>query len=118
VTEVFKQAAVETVRTGLSDHVDHATRRAPEFGIGAAGDDLELLYCFQRDVNRRALSACLLAEEPVVVVAAVQRDVVENAALSVDVDFVAVRTLRDADARRQREQIFKLAPQDRRIGYR
>ena len=42
----------------------------------------------------------LLAEEPVVIVAAIEADIIENAALAGEVDLVAVRALRDADTRR------------------
>ena len=87
------------VRAGLGDDVDDAAGRAAELGRGAAGDDLELLHRVERDVDRRALTAGLLAEEAVVVVAAVEADVVEDAALPGERDFVAVGPLDDADAR-------------------
>ena len=45
-------------------------------------DHLELADRFERDVDGRALAAGLLAEEAVVVVAAVEADVVEDAALA------------------------------------
>ena len=61
----------------------------------------------------RALAADLLAEEAVVVVAAVEADVVEDAALAGERDLVAVRPLHDADARRERQQILELAAEDR-----
>ena len=47
--------------------------------------------------------AGLLGEKAVVIIAAIQTDVVENAALAVEVDFITVRSLRDADAWRQRQ---------------
>ena len=59
------------------------------------------------------MAAHLFAEEAVVVIATVEADVVEDAALAVDVDFIAVGSLRDADARSQRKEVFKLAPEDR-----
>ena len=71
----------------------------PNSALRAGGDDLELLDRVERDVDGRALAARLLAEEPVVVVAAVEADVVEDAALSGERDLVAVRSLHDADAR-------------------
>jgi len=61
---------------------------------------LKLLHCFEREIDRRALAAELLAKETVVVVAAVERNVVEDAALSGEIDLVAVWSLRDTDARR------------------
>src|SRR5439155_19271462 len=111
---IMEQAAPDLVRARLGDDVDDAAARAAEFGAGAGRHDLKLLDGLERDVDRRALPAHLLAEETVVVVAAVEADVVEDAALPGERDLVAVRTLDDADARRQREQILELAPQNRR----
>ena len=54
----------------------------------------------------------MFTEEAIVVVAAVEADVVEDAALAVDVDFVAVGALRDADAWGQSQQVFKFATED------
>ena len=82
------------VRARLGDDVDHAAGGAAELGVGAGRDDLELLDRFERDVDGGALAAHLLAEEAVVVVAAVEADVVEDAALAGEVDLVAVRPLR------------------------
>ena len=82
------------VRARLGDDVDDAAGGAAEFGVGAGRDDLELLDRFERDVDGRALPADLLAEEAVVVVAAVEADVVEDAALAGEVDLVAVGSLR------------------------
>ena len=106
-------AAPERVRARLGDDVDDAAGRAAVFGRRAAGDDLELLDGIERDVDRRALSAGLLAEEPVVVVAAVEADVVEDAALAGKRDLVAVGALDDADAGRERQQILELATENR-----
>ena len=78
---VVEQAAVRLVGPRLRDDVDHAAGGAAELGVRAGGDDLELLHRVERDVDGGALSADLLAEEPVVVVAAVEADVVEDAAL-------------------------------------
>src|SRR5207248_5167295 len=75
---------------------------------------LKLLDGLERDVDRGALPAHLLPEEAVVVVAAVEADVVEDAALPGKRNLVAVRALDDADARREREQILELAAQNRR----
>jgi hypothetical protein len=74
---------------------------------------LKLFYCFECDVDRGTLSAELLAEETVVVVAAVETHVVEDSALTREVDLVAVRTLRDADTGRECQQVFKLSSEDR-----
>ncbi len=45
--EIFEGAGVNVIGAGLGDDVDHAAGGAAEFGVGAAGDDLELLYGFQ-----------------------------------------------------------------------
>ena len=111
---VVEQAAVHLVRARLGDHVDHAAGGAAELRVRAGGDDLELLDGVERDVDGRALAAHLLAEEAVVVVAAVEADVVEDAALAGERDLVAVRPLHDADARGQRQQILELAAENRR----
>ncbi len=119
-SEVFEpleveERAVELVRAALGDDVDDAAGRAAELGAGSGGDDLKLFDGVERDVYGRALAAGLLAEEAVHVVAAVETDVVEDAALAREVDLVAVRPLHDGDVRRQRQQVFKLAPEDGEI---
>ena len=111
---IVEEAPFDLVRPRLGDHVDDAPGRAAEFGVGAGRHDLKLLHGFERDVDRGALSAHLLTEKAVVVVAAVEADVVEHAALAGEGDFVAVRALDHADARREREEVFELAPQNRR----
>src|ERR1700674_4989639 len=94
--KVFKAGAVDGVGAGFRYDVDYATRTAAELRVGAAGRDLKLLHGFQGDIDRRALASHLLAEESVIVVASIEADVVEDAALPVDVDLVAVRSLGDA----------------------
>ncbi len=59
------------------------------------------------------MSAELFAEETVVVVATIETHVVEDSALTREVDLVAVGSLRDADAGSECQQIFKLASEDR-----
>ena len=95
----MKQAALHLVGARLGDDVDDAAGGAAELGVRAGGHHLEFLDRFERDVDRGALAAHLLAEEAVVVVAAVEADVVEDAALAGKGDLVAVRALDDADAR-------------------
>src|SRR5437762_11511365 len=95
-TEVLKKCAVILIGAGLRDDIDDATGAAAELRVGAAGGDLKFLDGFQSDVDGRALTAHLLTEESVVVVAAVEADVVEDTALPVDIDLVAVRTLSNA----------------------
>ncbi len=99
------------IRSGLGNDVDNAAGCPPEFRVGPAGNHLKFLDRVQRDINRSALSAELLAEEAIVVVAAVEADVIEDAPLSVKVDLVSIWPLRDGHTRCQRQQIFKLAPQ-------
>ncbi len=111
--EVLKKCAVIHIGAGLRDDVDDTTGAAAELCVGAARGDLKFLDGFQCDVNGRALAAHLLTEESVIVVAAIEADVVEDAALAVDVDFVAVRTLRNTDAGSERKQIFELAAENR-----
>jgi hypothetical protein len=61
---------------------------------------LKFFYRFERDVYGCALAAELLAEEAVVVVAAIESDVIEDSALAREIDLVAVGPLRDADVSR------------------
>src|SRR6185503_2779380 len=115
-TLVLEQAAVRFVRTRLGDDVDDAAGRASVLRVGAGGDDLKFLDGIERDVDGGALAAHLLAEEAVVVVAAVEADVVEHAALAREIDLVAVRSLNDADATSERQQVLELAAENRRVG--
>ena len=108
-----EEAAVKIVRARLGDHVDDAAGGAAEFRVGPTRHDLKLLHRLQRDVDRRALTAELLAEEPVVVVAAIEADVVVHASLAVEGDLVAVRSLDDAHAGSEGEEILELAAEDR-----
>src|SRR5260370_40324227 len=96
-----EQAAVNVVCPRLRDAVHDAAASAAKFRAGAAGHDLKFLYGIQSDIDRSALPAKLLPEETVVVVSAIQADVVEDASLAVGIDFVAVGSLHDANARRQ-----------------
>ncbi len=111
---ILKQAAVKVLGPGLGDHIHHPAASAAKLRVGAAGNYLEFPHGLERDVHSRALTARLFSKEAVVVVAAIERNVVENASLSIDVDLIAVRPLRNAHARSQCEQIFKLPSQHRR----
>ena len=115
--EVFKKCAVILIGTGLRNDVDDPAGASAKLSVSAAHRDLKFFDRFQRNVNGRALAAHLLTEETVVVVAAVEADVVEDAPLPVDVDLVAVRTLSNADARGQCQQVFKFAPEHRCGGH-
>src|SRR5438105_3881390 len=104
-----KQAAVHFIRTGLGDDVDDATGGATKLGVGAGRDYLEFLDCIQSDIDGRTLTTDLLAKKSVVIIAAIQTDVVECSALAGKVDLVAIRPLHDADAGSQGQQIFEFA---------
>src|SRR5215470_13566399 len=101
---------------GLCDDIDNTAGRASELGVGTTGNNLEFLYRVEGNVNCRALAAELFAEEAVVVVAAVKADVVKDAALAIEIDFVAVRALGNGNARSEGKQIFKFAPEHRGAG--
>jgi len=68
--EIFETASVDLIRSGLGNDVDDSTSSAPEFRVCPACDDLKFLNRIERNVNCSTLSAELLAEEAVVVVAA------------------------------------------------
>ena len=111
----MEDRAVHVVRARLRDDVDHAARRPAELGGRAAGDHLEFLHGVQGDVDGSALSPDLLAEEAIVEIAAVEAEIVEHAPLPGEGDLVAVGPLHHAHARRQRQQIFELASENRRV---
>ena len=73
--------------------------RAAELGVGALGHHHDLLDRVEVEGEGRPLAAALLAEERVVEVGAVHRDVVVDALLAVDRELVAVGALHDGDAR-------------------
>ena len=110
---MVEERSLHVVGARLGHHVDDAAGGAAEFGRRAVGDDLEFLDRFEGDVDRGPLSADLLAEEAVGVVAAVEADVVEDPALAGEGDLVAVRSLHDADARGEGQEILELAAEDR-----
>src|SRR5262245_22295923 len=97
------------VSPGLGDDVYDPARCASKLGARAAGDNLEFLDRVQRDVDRCSLASELLAKEAVVVVTAIEANVIENASLAAKVDFVPVRPLRDGHAGRKGKQVLKFA---------
>ena len=97
----MEQAPVHIVCTGFGDHVDHTARSAAELGAGAGSHDLKLPHGFHADIDCGPLASDLLTEESVVVVPAIEGDVVEYPALTSKVDLVAIRTLYDADSGRE-----------------
>src|SRR5258708_17772719 len=91
--EVLESAAMDVIRSRLGDDVDYSSCRASEFSVSAACHHLELFHRIHCDVDRGALTTFLLSKESVVVVAAVQADIIKDSALTVEVDLVPVRTL-------------------------
>ena len=114
----MKKAAMQFVSAGLRYNIDHTTGTAAKLCRRAGRYHLKFLYCIERDIDGRALSSNLFAEETVVVVAAVKADVVEDSTLPGEVDFVAIRPLHDAYSGSQRQQIFELSSQNWRRAYR
>src|ERR1041384_6375491 len=111
----MKKAPVDVVCARFGNHVDNAAGRAAKLRARSGRDDLKFLDGVERDVDGGPLPAGLLAEEPVIVVASVQTDVVEDTALSGEVDLVTVRPLSYAHARRQSEQILEFPAEHRKV---
>ena len=97
-----EEIAVQLIRPRLRHNVDKAARGASEFRRGILGNDLELFDGLQRDADLGSLAPQLFAEERIVVVPPIDTDVVVDPSLAVEVYFVPVRSLNDADARRER----------------
>src|SRR6266550_3058533 len=108
-----KETSVGFVRPRFADHIDDAAGGAAKFGARSGCYNLKFLNRFQRDVDCRALATELLAEEAIVVIATVKTDVIEGAPLTGEGYLVAVGSLNYANTGRQRQQIFKLAAQNR-----
>src|SRR5258708_3428816 len=103
----MKSAAMHVVRARFGNDVYYAAGGAAEFRVGAGRDNLKLFNGLESYVDGRPLAAQLLSEESVIVIASVQTDVVENPALTCECNLVAVRTLNDAYARRESQQILE-----------
>ena len=106
---VFVQGAVQAVGAGLGDHVDEPAGAASEFGGRAVGHHLHFLDGVQAHGKGGALAAALLAEEGIVVVGAIDGDVVVDALLPVDGDLVAIGSLHDGDAGGEGNQAEEVA---------
>src|SRR5262249_39235470 len=104
-----KQAAVNLVGARFGYDVDNAARSASEFRAGAGRDDLKFLDGIQRDIDGGPLAPGLLSKEAVVIVTAVEADVVEDCTLAGEVYFIAVGSLHYADAGREREQVLEFS---------
>jgi hypothetical protein len=92
------RGAVEIVRSRLRDDVDEAGHGAAELGVRSVGDDDHLFHGIEVERKRRPLTAALLAEERIVEVRTIDRDVVRDAFLAVDRQLVTVGALHDGDA--------------------
>ena len=109
---------MELVGAGLDDHVDDAALEVAEFGRGVVGDHLELGDGVQvRLVGRQVVRS-------LVVVHAVQQEVVALFAIAVDIRTAAARgalpvveagRIRRGDARRQQRQRDRVAADERRV---
>src|SRR5436190_1206687 len=114
----MKEAAVQLVGSRFGYDVHYAASATAKLRGGACGYDLEFLHRVEGDIDGCALSTDLLAEEAVVIVAAIEADVIENPALSGEVDFVAIRTLHDTYSRREGQKILEFSAQNWRGAYR
>ncbi len=101
--------AGQLVGARLGDHGDEAGGGAAELGGGAVGDHHEFLHRVEVEGEGRPLAAALLAEEGVVEVGAVDRDVVLDALLAVDRELLAVRALDQRDSRGELGQLEEIA---------
>ena len=99
------QRAVQLVGARLGDHVHEPAAGPAELGVGSLGDHHDLLHGVQIEREGRPLAAALLAEERVVEVGAIHRDVVVDAALAADAELVAIGALHDADVRGEQGQV-------------
>src|SRR5437660_11232918 len=105
------------IGTRFRNNVNDAAGCSAKLGGRPSGHHLKLFHRIQRDIDRGALAAELLAKESVVVIAAVETDVVEDAALSGKCDFVSVRALDDDDPGRQGKQVYEFSSKNRRLIY-
>ncbi len=97
--------AVKVVGARLGDDVDEARGGAAVLGVGPVGHDHDFGHRVEIESERGALASALLAEERIIEVRAVHRDVVLNAFLAVDRELVAVGPLDGSDAGRQLGEI-------------
>ena len=108
LAEVVARAG-EIVGARFGDDVDETTGRPAELRGGSLVHDDQLADGVLVEGERGTLSAALFPEEGVVEVGAVHDEVVEDAALAVDVQFVAVRSLGDGRPRGEQRQIHEVA---------
>ena len=101
--------AGEIVGARFGDDVDETTGRPAELRGGSLVHDDQLPDGVLVEGERGTLSAALFPEEGVVEVGAVHDEVVEDAALPVDVQFVAVRSLGDGRPGGEQRQVHEVA---------
>ena len=99
------QRAVHVVRAALRDDVHESAARSSELGVRSLRDDDHLAHGVEIERERRPLATALLAEERIVEIGAIDRDVVVNAALSADAEHVAVGALSDRDVRSEEREV-------------
>src|SRR5512138_524428 len=97
----MKDAAVNIVGARLRYHVDNTAGGAAKLGRGTRCYHLKFLDGVERNVDGGTLSPELLAEKAIVVVAAVEADVVEDSSLSGKSDLIAIRSLDHANSGRE-----------------
>ena len=117
LAEEMRRSA-QCVGARLGDDVDESAAGAPEFRVGSLGNHNDFRDGVQIEGEGRALTPALLAEEGVVEIGAVYRDIVVDAALSGNGQFVSVRPLDDAHAWSQEREIEKISPVVGQILYR
>src|SRR6202030_3129105 len=77
---ILEKAPVELIGPRLRNDIDDAARCPAKFRVRTRGNDLKLLHGIQSDVDGRALSPHLLPEESIIVVAAIEADIVGDPA--------------------------------------
>src|SRR5262249_9548798 len=111
----MEDAAVQFVRSGFGDYVDKTSGAASELCARTRGNNLEFLDRLHRNIDRRPLTADLFAEKSIVVIAAIEIDIIEYSTLAGEIDLIAVRPLGNGNAGSQGQQILKLTAQNGRI---
>jgi len=89
----YRGAAVKSLVPDLVMTLTTPPAVRTKFGVARWLTDLEFFYGFERDVNRGALAPHLVPQKkPLFVITPPSRlDVVEDSALAIDVNFIAVR---------------------------
>ncbi len=110
VLSIIVHRAVQLIRARLRHHVHEAAGGTAELGVGARRRHHDLLHGVEVECEGRTLATALLAEERIIEVGAVDRDVVVNSLLPTDRQLVAVRTLDDRHVGREQRQVQVVAP--------